>query len=156
MRASIVRMATWFATALVAASTADAATEFAENLGWLGGTARDGHQETVLPVLSIGVGVALAISAYVACARISGRDLSQLRSRGIRTQILGAACALIGSLLCTIAMEGFETRFGGFAPFDAQSVIVSHAPALLAAFAVESVVIQGAMRELLYAAERAG
>lgn len=152
----LVRTATWFATALLAAASADLTTEFAENLGWLGGRARDGHQETILPVALIGIAIALSLAAYVACARMSGRDLRLLQSGGIRAQIVGTACALIGSTLCTIAMEGYETRFGGLSPFDAQSVVVTHAPALLAAFAIVAVAIQSAMRELLRAAERAG
>ncbi len=156
MCSSIVRLGAWFATALLAAASADAVTEFVENLGWLGGSARDGHQETVVPVLLIGVAAALAVAAYVALARISGGDLSMLRSRGIRSQILGATCALIGSALCALVMEGYETRLGGLSPFDTQSVLVSHAPALLAAFAIIGVAIQSAMRELLSAAERAG
>lgn len=156
MRALLVRIAAWFATALLTASSADFATESAENLGWLGGSARDGHQETILPVLLIGIAVALALAAYVACTRMSGHDLWLLQSRGNRAQIVGTACALIGSALCIIAMERHETRFGGLSPFDAQSVVVTHAPALLAAFTIVAVAIQSAMRELLRAAERAG
>ena len=85
MRALLVRMTAWFATALLAAASADAASEFAENAGWLGGTARDGHQEAILPILLLGVGIALALAAYVACARMTQCDLSVLRACALRT-----------------------------------------------------------------------
>lgn len=156
MRSWIVRLGASVATALLAAASADAATEVAENLGWLGGSARDGHQEAILPVLLLGVAVVLALCGYVACARLSIEDRSVLEGSHVRARILELSCALAGSVLCVIAMEGYETRFGGFSPFDAQSVVLAHAPALLAAFGIAAAVVRSAIREMLFAAERAG
>ncbi len=156
MRALLVRMAAWFAPALLAAASADATSEFAENAGWLGGSARDGHQEAILPVLLLGVAIALALAGYVACARMTAGDLSVLRACTLRTYVFDVSIALAGSLLCVLAMEGYETRFGGVSPFESGSVVVSHLPLLLAAFTIVTLVVKSAMRELLRAAERAG
>lgn len=109
-----------------------------------------------MPVLLLGIAIALALCGYVACARISGDNLSAQVNGHVRARMFDVSCAFAGSLLCVIAMEGYETRFGGLSPFDAQSVVLSHAPVLLVTFAIAAIVVRNAVREMLFAAERAG
>jgi hypothetical protein len=62
-----------------------------------------------------------------------------------RTRLVDVACAFCGSVLCIIAMEGYETRFGGLSPFDPRSVVLSHSLALLIAFVVIGVMVYCAL-----------
>jgi hypothetical protein len=156
MRCVVVRAGAWLTTALIAAALADAGTEFAENLGWLGGSLRDAQHEAVAPTLLIGLAIGAALAAFVAFARLAPHDPLLRSMRGFRELTADLAIALAGSALWTIAMEGYETRFGGVSPFDPRSVVCSHAPALLVAFVLVAPVVWGVVRNLLCLARRAG
>lgn len=160
MRCAAVRAGTLLTTALITAAVADMGTEFAENCGWLGGSLRDAQQQAVAPALLIGLAVGAALAAYVAFARIAPHDPLLRAMSGRRVRTMDLAAALAGSALCAIAMEGYETRFGGLSPFDPRSVLCSHAPALLAAFLLVAPLARGlvgaALRLAGHVGERAG
>ncbi len=155
MRFAIVRAWAALATAILAGATADAGTEFAENCGWLGGSIRDGQQEAIVPAFVLGAAIALALLLYILLARLGPADpLLSLMSH-FRSRFVDGACALCGSALCVIVMEGYETRFGGLSPFDTRSVVLSHSVALVIAFAVIGAIVHCALRSSIRVAGHA-
>jgi hypothetical protein len=152
--AAAVRLWATAAAAMLAAATADAGTELAENSGWLGGAVRDNQHEAILPALVIGAAMALSLLGSVLFARISPRD-ELLRLAKLRTRFNDIAVAFCGSVFCIVAMEAYETRFGGVAPFDPRSVVLSHTLALLAASLLMVAVVHWALRVAIGVARRA-
>jgi hypothetical protein len=155
MRFALVRGWAVAATAILAAAVADAATEFAENSGWLGGALRDNQHESIVPALLLGLAIAFSLALYVLLARVSPRDPLLLRLNELQTRLVDVAVAFCGSTLCVVAMEGYETRFGGLSPFDPRSVVLSHAPALLVAFVVTAVAVYAGLAVAVRTAARA-
>jgi hypothetical protein len=155
VRLALVRAWAVVAAAILAAAAADAVTEFAENSGWLAGTLRDDQHQAVLPALLLGTAVTLVLIAFVLFARVSLRDPLVSRMTDLRTRSIDIACAFFGSMVCVVAMEGFETRFGGISPFDPRSVVLSHTPALLVAFLVMGTIVHCALRSAICTASRA-
>jgi hypothetical protein len=156
MRCAIVRAWTVLTTALFTAAVADACTEFAENLGWLGGSERDVSQQAIGPTLLIAAVVGTVLAGFVAFAKIAPQDKVLRCMDGWRARATDLGTALAGSALCAIAMEGYETRFGGLSPFDPRSVVMSHAFALLVAFVVVAVIARRIVGALLALASIAG
>lgn len=156
MRCAIVRAGTSLATALLTAAVADAGTEFAENLGWLGGSVHDAQHEAVLPTFLLGLAIGVALAIFIAFARIAPHDPLLRCMSDWRARITDLAIALPGSAVCVIAMEGYETRFGGLSPFDPQSVVLSHGVALVIAFVFVATVARGVISAALRLARRAG
>jgi hypothetical protein len=155
MRFALVRAWAVVATAILAAVAADVGTEFAEDSGWLGGALRDNQHEAVLPVLFLGVAVTLALILFVLVARISARDPLLLQMSDLRTRFADIACAFCGSMLCIVAMEGYETHFGGLSPFDPRSVVLAHTWALVLAFVVTGTVVHYGLQSAIRTASRA-
>jgi hypothetical protein len=155
MRLALVRSWAVVAAAILSAAAADAGTEFAENSGWLAGTVRDNQHEAVLPALVLGVAIALSLTLFVLFARVSPGDPLLSRLNDLRGRLIDIAGALGGSMLCVLAMEGYETRFGGVSPFDPRSVVLSHTLALVVAFLVAGAVVHCAVRAAIGVASRA-
>jgi hypothetical protein len=155
MRFAMVRAWAVLATAVLAGAAADAGTEFAENIGWLGGSLRDNHHEAIVPALLLGAAITLALTLFVFLARIAPGDPLLSRMSDFRARLVDGGCALSGSVLCIIAMEGYETRFGGLSPFDARSVVLSHTLALLVAFVVMGAIVHCALRAAIRVASHA-
>ena len=155
MRFALVRGWAVAATALLAAAVADAGTEFAQNSGWLGGAMRDNQHESVLPTLLAGAAIALSLVLFVLFSRISPRDPLLLRMSDFGARSLDIAIAFGGSVACVVAMEGYETRFGGVSPFDPRSVVMSHAVASIVAFAVIGSIVYCVLRSAVRRASRA-
>lgn len=143
-------------TALITGAVADISTEFAENLGLLGGSVRDVTHQAVLPAFLIGLAVGVALATFVVFSRITAGDPLLHCMSGVRARIVDLTTALAGSALVTIVMEGYETRFGGLSPFDPGSVVCAHAPALLAAFLVVAPIARGAINAALRVASSMG
>jgi len=156
MRYTLVCVWTSLATALLTAAIADATTEFAVNLGWLGGSLHDNQHEAVVPTLLFGVAVGAALLTYIVFARVTPRDPLLRRLGALRARASNLGCALAGSALCTVAMEGYETGFGGLSPFDPRSVILSHALALVIAFVLVAAIVNRVLRAALALASHAG
>jgi hypothetical protein len=136
MRYALVRGWAVAATAILTGAVADAVTECAEDNAWLAGSVRDYQHAAIVPALALGAAIALALMLFVLLARITPRDPLLTRMNDARTLFVDISAALCGGMLCVIAMEAYETRFGGLSPFDPQSVVLSHTFALIAAFAI--------------------
>jgi hypothetical protein len=155
VRFAIVRGWAALATAILTAVGSDITTEFAENGGWLGGALRDNQHEAVLPALLFGSVVALSLTLFVLLARIRPGDPLLSGINHFRTRCVDIAGTLVGSIFCVVAMEGYETRFGGVSPFDPRSVILSHALPLVVTFVVTGAIVHYALRAAIAAASRA-
>ncbi|HEY2554104.1 MAG TPA: hypothetical protein VGI15_02545, partial [Candidatus Cybelea sp.] len=83
-------------------------------------------------------------------ARIAPNDPLVRRLDDLRARAVDALAAFAGSCFTVVAMEGYETHFGGLAPFDAHSIVIAHAPILVVSF----VTIAVAARMMLGAAIR--
>ena len=126
MRYAMVRIWTALTIGLLAGVLGDAGTELFANFGWLGGTTRDVDHQGVLPVFAIAVMLALSLAAYVAGSRIAPGDPLVRRLDDVRARAVDAIAAFAASCVTVAAMEGYETHFGGLAPFDAHSVVAAH------------------------------
>lgn len=155
MRLTFIRGWAVLATAILAAAAADAGTEFAANSGWFGATLRDDQHQAVVPALLLGAAVTLSLLLFVLLARISARDPLLLRMNDLRRRLVDIVCAYCGSMLAVVAMEGYETRFGGLSPFDPRSVVLSHTLALIVAFVVIGAIVHCALRSAIRIAGRA-
>ena len=146
MRYTLVRIWAALTIALLAGVLGDAGTEFSAIFGWLGGTARDLNQQGILPALLVTFALALGLCGYVVCSRIAPGDPLVRRLDDVRARAIDAAVAFAGSWVTVVAVEGYETRFGGAAPFDLNSVVVAHAPVLVAAFLIVAVAARMMLR----------
>lgn len=150
MRYALVRIWAVLTIGLLAGVLGDAGTEFFATFGWLGGAVRDVDHQGVLPALALTLLFALSLGAYIVSARIAPNDPLVRRLDDLRARAVDAVAAFAGSCFVVVAMEGYETHFGGLAPFDAHSVVIAHAPILVLSF----VVIAIAARMMLGAAIR--
>jgi hypothetical protein len=146
----LVRIWAVLTIGLLAGVLGDAGTEFLATFGWLGGTARDIDHQGVLPAFAIALLLALGLAAYIVGSRIAPSDPLLRRIDDVRARAVDAIAAFAGSCVTVLAMEGYETHFGGLAPFDANSVVIAHAPILVLSF----VTIALAARMMLGAAIR--
>ena len=131
---ALVRLWSVAIVGLLSGVLGDAATELLGTLGWLGRGALDNDHQGLLPASIAALICALGLSIYVIGSRIAPSNplLRELDDRHARA--VDALAAFAASWLTAIAIEGYETRFGGIAPFDAGSTVVAHAPALLISF----------------------
>ena len=137
MRYALVRIWAVLTIGLLAGALGDVGTEFSATFGWLGGTTRDVDQQGVLPVFAITVMLALGLAAYVVGSRVAPGDPLVRRLDDVRARAVDAIAAFAGSCATVVAIEGYETHFGGLAPFDAHSVVVAHAPILVLSFVID-------------------
>ena len=156
MRYTLVRIWAALTIALLAGVLGDAGTEFSAIFGWLGGTARDLNQQGILPALLVTFALALGLCGYVVCSRIAPGDPLVRRLDDVRARAIDAAVAFAGSWVTVVAVEGYETRFGGAAPFDLNSVVVAHAPVLVAAFLIVAVAARMMLGVAIRCAARGG
>ena len=150
MRYTLVRIWAVLTIGLLAGVLGDVGTEFSATFGWLGGTTRDVDHQGVLPAFAITLALALGLAAYIVGSRIAPGDPLVRRLDDVRARAFDAVAAFAGSCVTVVAMEGYETHFGGLAPFDANSVVIVHAPILIVSF----VTIAVATRMMLGAAIR--
>lgn len=117
---------------------------------------RDDQHQAVVPALTFGAGIALALLLYVLLTRITRRDPLLTRMNDMRLCLADRAVAFCGSVFCVVAMEGYETRFGGVSPFDPRSVVLTHTLALVIAFTIVGTLLHCFLRAAIRAASRAG
>ncbi len=134
MRYILVRIWAVLTVGLLAGVLGDAGTEFFALFGWLGGTTRDVDHQGILPVLAITLALTLGLAAYIVSCRIAPGDPLVRRLDDGYARALDAIAAFAGSCVTVLAIEGYETHFGGLAPFDANSVVIAHAPILILSF----------------------
>jgi hypothetical protein len=150
IRYALVRIWAVLTIGLLAGVLGDAGTEFSAIFGWLGGAPRDVDHQGIVPALAITLTLALGLAAYIIGSRIEPSDPLVRKLDDARARAIDAIAAFAGSWFTVVAMEGYETHFGGLAPFDANSVISQHAPILVLSF----VTIAVAARMMLGAATR--
>ncbi|HTX60144.1 MAG TPA: hypothetical protein VMH02_10790 [Verrucomicrobiae bacterium] len=155
MRYTTLRIWSAVAAALGTAALADVATEYAADLGWLGAGGIDHHQEAVLPVLLLALGVAAGLTLAILRAGIEPGDLLLTRLGDLRARLFDAAAAFALAALAVVAMESYETLYGGASCFDPRSVLVSHAPWMVAAFLLSAFVLRVVIGSALSLAVRA-
>ncbi|MFY9718103.1 MAG: hypothetical protein WAK16_00535 [Candidatus Cybelea sp.] len=134
MRYTLVRIWAVLTVGLLAGVLGDAGTEFCAMFGWLGGTTRDVDHQGILPALAITLALALGLAAYIIGSRIAPGDPLVRRLDDGCARTVDAIAAFAGSCLTVLAIEGYETHFGGLAPFDANSIVIAHAPVLIVTF----------------------
>jgi len=131
---ALVRLCSVVIVGLVSGALGDGGTEFFNALGWLGGGVADSSHQGVLPALIAGLLLAFGLGIVIVGARIAHDDplLCELGDR--RARAFDVLAALLTSCLVVLLIEGYETQFGGTAPFQAGSIVLGHAPVLLASF----------------------
>ncbi len=134
MRYTLVRIWAVITIGLLAGVLADAGTEFSAMFGLLGGVTKDIDQQGVLPALAITVALAVSLIAYIIGSRIAPSDPLVRKLDDVRARAIDAVAAFAEACATVVAIEGYETHFGGLAPFNANSVVIAHAPILILAF----------------------
>jgi hypothetical protein len=140
MRYTLVRIWAVLTVGLLAGGLGDAGTEFCAGLGWLGGTTHDVDHQGILPAFALTLTLAVGLAAYIIGSRIAPSDPLVRRLDDTRARAVDAIAAFAGSCLTVVAVEGYETHFGGLAPFDASSIVIAHAPALVLSFLTIAIV----------------
>jgi hypothetical protein len=156
MRYTLLRIWAVLTVGLLAGALGDAGTEFVALLGWLGGAARDVDHQGILPVLGITLALALGLAAYIIGSRIAPGDPLVRRLDDGRARAVDAIAAFAVSCVTVVAVEGYETHFGGLAPFDANSVVVAHAPILVLSFLTIAVAARMMLGAAIRCAARSG
>jgi hypothetical protein len=152
----VVRLWSVAIVGLLSGIVGDAGTELAGALGWFGRGTVDCDHQGLLPAAIAALLCVLVLSAYVISSRIAPNDplLRELDDR--RARAIDALAAFAASWLSVVAIEGYETRFGGIAPFDAGSTIIAHAPALLVSFLAIAIVARVALGAAIRWTARSG
>jgi hypothetical protein len=156
MRYSVVRIWAVITIGLLAGVLADAGTEFSAMFGFLGGIGKDVDQQGVLPALAITLALALGLAAYIISSRIAPSDPLVRKLDDARARAADAVAAFAGACITVVAIEGYETHFGGLAPFDANSVVIAHAPILVLAFLTIAVAARMMLGAAIRFAARSG
>jgi hypothetical protein len=133
LSARAVRIWSAIVTALTSAAVVGGGVAALSNAGWLGGSARDTHEEGVAWFAV----AAAALLTVLAAAIVSSRRRDEWRApvSAAERMAMGAVTLMLscGFVVCK---EALETHCGGLAPFDAGSILVQHAPAILLAYAL--------------------
>jgi hypothetical protein len=156
MRYTLVRIWAVLTIGLLAGVLGDAGTEFSAMFGWLGGTTQDVDHQGVLPALAITLTLALSLAAYIVGSRIAPGDPLLRRLDDAHARAVDAIAAFAGSCVTVVAVEGYETHFGGLAPFDANSVVIAHAPVLVLSFVAIAVAVRMMLGATIRCAARSG
>jgi len=156
VRYALLRIWAVLTIGLLAGVLGDAGTEFSATFGWLAGTTRDVDHQAVLPVFAITLTLALGLFAYIVGSRIVPSDPLVRRLDDARARAVDAIAAFAGSCVTIVAMEGYETHFGGLAPFDANSVVIAHAPILVLSFVTIAVAARMMLGAAIRSAARSG
>jgi hypothetical protein len=133
LSARAVRIWSAIVTAMASAALVGGGIAALSNAGWLGGSATDTHEEGVA---WFAIAAAVLLSVLAACI-VCSRRRDEWRARVPVTERV-AIGALTLTLTCgfIVFKEALETHCGGLAPFDAGSILVQHAPAILLAYAL--------------------
>jgi len=123
---------TALAVALGAAVCGNAATEWLADAAVFGPGPLDLHHESLLPT---------ALCAVVVTGSLAVALLLQPQCERPNRLVLYPLAALL-AFATVVAMEGYEVQFGGSGAFDPGSVLVSHAPCVLIAYAVIGAAIE--------------
>jgi hypothetical protein len=145
-----------FAAVPASAVAGDALTEFLSNAGLLGGPSpSDLQHQALAPVALLAVITILSVALVALCVRARDSEPVAYR-RTLGETLLVTSTTLLATFAAVVMMEGYETRFGGTAPFDAHSVMLSHAPAVLLCYAVVTALVRNLVSVCLHVAIAAG
>ncbi len=138
--------------ALAAAVCANACTEWLANL--LAGGVHDLHHESLLPTAIAATFVTASLGIALLSSRIRRDDgfARMHRSRGARFAFVLVTAFLTGGVL--MAMEGYETHFGGVAAFAPHSIVMTHLWPVVLAYAISATAIDRMLRACLRIAAR--
>jgi hypothetical protein len=100
--------------------------------------------------------LALGLAGYIIGSRIAPGDPLLRRLDDARARAVDAIAAFAGSCVTVVAMEAYETHFGGLAPFNANSVVIEHAPILVLSFATIAVAARMMLGAAIRCAARSG
>jgi hypothetical protein len=156
MRYALVRIWAVLAVGLLAGALGDGGTEFVESLGWLGGATRDADQQGLGPAFALGAALALGLAVYVVASRIAANDPLLRKLDDARARAFDALLAFGLSCVTLLGIEGYETQYGGLAPFHAGSVVVEHAPVLIVGFLAIAIAARVGLGAAIRAAARSG
>jgi hypothetical protein len=149
----VVRIWSAIATAMASAALVGGSVAVLSNLGWLGGSSRDYHEEGVAwfagAAALVLVGLAVAIVASPR-RRGSSTGASSWERAALVAGTLACTCAVI------VVKEALETQCGGIAPFDAGSILIQHAPAIFIAYCIVAPLVAAVVRCSLRVAVAAG
>jgi hypothetical protein len=136
--------------ALSAAVIGDAATEWLANLA--AGHIVDAHHESLLPAAVCAAALLVTLCAF---AVFAGRACAEAYARLIAApwlHVLFLIATAVLTLAVVVAMEGYETHFGGVNAFDARSVLAQHLLPSLGAYACVAGLIDRLVRACVRAA----
>ncbi|MGZ3506396.1 MAG: hypothetical protein ACXWNK_14620 [Vulcanimicrobiaceae bacterium] len=151
----ILRWWSGLAAVPAAAAASDALTEFLANAKLLGGhSPSDLQHQALVPTLLVAVVSILAVALFALCMNPEPAETSQRSTTAEKLVMTGAL--LVATFAVAVMMEGYETRFGGTAPFDPHSVLISHAPAVLICYAVITALVRNLVCACLHVAIAAG
>jgi hypothetical protein len=142
MRYGLVRIWAALIIGLLAGVVGDYGTEMLAGHGWLRNVNPDIDQQGVVPGLAVTAILALGLFGYVAASRVSPSDPLLRKLDDGRARGLDAIAAFALSWITIVAIEGYETHFGGTAPFDATSTVLAHAPVLVVSFLTIAVAVR--------------
>jgi hypothetical protein len=154
--ARIIRAWATVAIALVAAAISDAVSEDAENLGLLSASAHDYGQQAVAPTLLLGIAVIVLLALYVAVTRVVPGNQVAAHLHNWRGRVVDAGAALACGSVLLVAMENYETAFGGPPALGPDSIVVAHAPTLFAALILTTIAVRMLLSVLIRFAIRTG
>jgi hypothetical protein len=149
----VVRIWSAIATAMASAALVGGGVAVLSNLGWLGGSTRDYHEEGVAWFAGAAAFVLIALAVAIVASprrRRSSAPAGFWERAALVAGTLAVTCAVI------VVKEALETQCGGTAPFDAGSILIEHAPSIFIAYAIVAPLVAAVVRCSLSVAVAAG
>jgi hypothetical protein len=153
LSARAVRIWSATITALASAALVGGGVAFLSNAGWLGGSATDTHEEGVA---WFGIAAAVLLTVLAVSIVCSRRRTEWHASVPMLERLAMAIVTLALTCGAIVLKEALETQCGGLEPFDAGSILVQHAPAILLSYALVAPVVGAIVRACLKLAVAAG
>lgn len=149
----VIRIWSAIATAMASAALVGGSVAMLSNLGWLGGSSRDYHEEGVAWFAGAAAFILLALAIAIVALprhRVSNARVARWERAAMVAATLALTCAVI------VVKEALETQCGGTAPFDAGSILLAHAPAIFIAYCIVAPLVAAVVRFSLGVAVAAG
>jgi len=106
--------------------------------------------------LLAGVAAIVLLALYVGVTRVAPGNQVAAHLQNWRGRLVDAGAALAFGSVLLVAMENYETAFGGPPALGADSIVVAHAPALLGALILTTIAVRTLLSVLIRFAIRAG
>jgi hypothetical protein len=141
--ARAVRICSAVVTALASSALVGGGIAALSNAGWLGGSARDFHEEGVAWFGIAAAALLFGLAAYIV---FFVRRADWRAGYPAAERYAMAAGTLLLTWGFVVLKEALETQCGGLEPFDPGSILVQHAPAVLVAYALVAPLIGAIVR----------